>query len=100
MKEVERAVADGVPLTVMVKSALSMLRPTARDSIFIPRRANTPATLLMIPDSSATNTLMICFLIPSLSLCGPAYTSYASSTYVRKTLNEDGVGLEWMGRGR
>ena len=41
-------------ITTTVKMALSTLRPTARDSMLYPRRANTPATRLIMPVSSAT----------------------------------------------
>ena len=63
----QRTTPDGVPLTVTVNRALSMLSPTAKDSMFMPRRANTPATRLMMPDSSATKTEIVCFLMPSFS---------------------------------
>ena len=55
---------------------LSTVSPTASDSMLAPRRANTPATRLISPDSSATNTLSMCLRTPSSSGCGSyAYTS-------------------------
>ena len=48
------AASELVAMTTTVKMALSMLRPTARDSMLYPRRANTPATRLIMPVSSAT----------------------------------------------
>mmetsp|Transcript_18865 Transcript_18865/g.52834 ORF Transcript_18865/g.52834 Transcript_18865/m.52834 type:complete len:229 (+) Transcript_18865:840-1526(+) len=56
---------SGFPVTTMVKRALSTVRPTAKDSMLALRLAKTPATRLIIPDSSATNTEMMRFSSPS-----------------------------------
>lgn len=58
------ATADLGPATTIVKSALSMLSPTARDSMLAPRRANTPATRLMMPASSATKAESTALVTP------------------------------------
>ena len=48
-----------VPETTMVKSALSLLSPTASDSMLYPLLANTPAIRLIMPLSSPTNTEIV-----------------------------------------
>jgi len=70
-----------VPLATMVNRALSTVRPTANDSILAERRANTPATRLMRPASSATKTEMMCFSKPSSKgLCSVKVSELSSCT--------------------
>ena len=67
--------SPSLQITEIVKIALSMFSPTASDSMLYPRRANTPATRLIIPVSSATYTSTVCLRNPSASRAGPWYTS-------------------------
>lgn len=48
-----------VPDTTIVKRALSLFKPTARDSILYPLLAKTPAIRFIIPLSSPTNTEIV-----------------------------------------
>ena len=100
------------PVMTIVNKALSMFRPTARDSMLAPRRAKTPATRLMMPASSATKAEITCLAAPPGRGSGGAYTSGVAVVVAGAEASAgEGVGAAraaaarrgaaaWGGRGR